>query len=99
MDLASILGIVISLILVIFAIIVDTMDFATLIPFFNIPSILITVGGAFCAVLASNTMNDFIGGLKSIKLVFKTPTLDTPQIIAKIIELSNVARKEGLLSL
>ncbi len=41
----------------------------------------------------------FLAGLKSFLLIFKTPALDTPQIISKIIELSNVARKEGLLSL
>ncbi len=32
-------------------------------------------------------------------LIFKVPEIDTPQMITKVIELSNVARKEGLLSL
>ena len=44
-------------------------------------------------------MADFVGGLKSISLIFKVPTINTPEMIQKIIELSNVARKEGLLSL
>ena len=46
-----------------------------------------------------NPIQDFISGLKSFTLIFKTPSLDTPQIIKKIIDLSNIARKEGLLSL
>lgn len=67
--------------------------------FYDFSSILITFGGAICATLASHTLSDFLAGLKSFLLIFKTPALDTPQIISKIIELSNVARKEGLLSL
>ena len=34
-----------------------------------------------------------------MSLIFKTPENDMPSVIRKIIELSNVARKEGLLSL
>lgn len=41
----------------------------------------------------------YTSGLGSIKLIFKMPTLNTVEIIQKIIDLSNVARKEGLLSL
>lgn len=52
----------------------------------------------FC-VLASYSLQNFKEGLASIKLIFKTPTINTPQMITKIIELSNIARKEGLLSL
>ena len=44
-------------------------------------------------------MNDFVGGLKSLTLIFKAPTANTADMIKKIIDLSNVARKEGLLSL
>ena len=62
-------------------------------------SVMITLGGSFGAVLASNSLKDFIGGLKSFTLIFKSPTLNTPDMIQKIIDLSNVARKEGLLSL
>ncbi len=44
-------------------------------------------------------MNSFVAGLKSITLIFKTSAMNVPEIIQKIIDLSNVARKEGLLSL
>ena len=67
--------------------------------FVDPPSIFITLGGSMFCVLASYSLQNFKEGLASIKLIFKTPTINTPQMITKIIELSNIARKEGLLSL
>ena len=46
-----------------------------------------------------STLKDYIGGLKSFTLIFKAPDLDAKSMIQKIIDLSNIARKEGLLSL
>ena len=63
------------------------------------PSALITFGGSISAVLMQYNLNGFIEGMKSFTLIFKMPTFDTAGIIQKIIDLSNVARKEGLLSL
>ena len=98
MDLASIIGLVVCLALVIFGILYGN-DVSAIINFLDAPSALITFGGAFCCVLASNTISDFLAGMKSIKLIFKTSDVNTPEVIKKIIDLSNVARKEGLLSL
>lgn len=67
--------------------------------FIDAPSIAITIGGAFSAILASNSLSDFVAGLKSFALIFKVPTINTTEMIQRIIDLSNVARKEGLLSL
>lgn len=99
MDLASIIGLIICLVLVIYGIVSGDQGFSALGNFVDGQSAIITFGGAFCAILTSNSLADFISGLKSISMIFKSPTIDTPQIISKIIELSNVARKEGLLSL
>lgn len=99
MDLASILGLVICFALVIFGIVSGDQGFSAMKSFLDGQSAIITFGGAFCAVLACNTVADFVAGLKSFALIFKVPALDTPQMIQKIIDLSNVARKEGLLSL
>lgn len=98
MDLASIIGLVVCLVLVVFGILYGN-DVSAILNFLDAPSALITFGGAFCCVLASNTMSDFLSGMKSIKLIFKDSSVNTPDIIKKIIDLSNVARKEGLLSL
>ena len=98
MDRASILGLVICFILMIFGIVYGK-EFSVIIRFLDAPSALITFGGSFMCILASNTLQSFVAGLKSITLIFKTSTMNVPEIIQKIIDLSNVARKEGLLSL
>ncbi len=67
--------------------------------YWDYPSAIITFGGSFAATLLSHSLQDYIGGLKSFTLIFKTPNLDASGMIKKIIDLSNVARKEGLLSL
>lgn len=101
MDLASLLGMVISMVLVIFGIVYSKtgINFGVIVNFLDAPSALITYGGAFCATLVMNSFKSYTGGLGSIKLIFKMPTINTVEIIQKIIDLSNVARKEGLLSL
>lgn len=102
MDLASILGLVICFVLVVFGIVYDTsagVDFGAVKNFLDVPSALITFGGSFCCILASYTLSDYAAGLKSIALIFKASEMNLSEIIKKIIDLSNVARKEGLLSL
>lgn len=99
MDLASIIGLVACIILVFFGICNGEDGFAAINFFLDVPSALITFGGAIFASMASLSMSDFVNGLKSFTLIFKPVTVNVPEMIAKIIELSNVARKEGLLSL
>ena len=67
--------------------------------FLDPASALITFGGSVFATMMSVSMANFVGGLKSITLIFKQVNVNVPEMITKIIELSNVARKEGLLSL
>lgn len=102
MDIASVLGLVLCLVLVVFGIVFDSdagIVFSNLTAFFDVPSILITFGGAFSCILASYTLPNFLAGLKSIALIFNMSAMNVSDVIKKIIELSNVARKEGLLSL
>jgi chemotaxis protein MotA len=98
MDIASILGLVLCFVLMIFGILYGN-DISAIFNFLDAPSALITYGGSFMCILASYTLQSFVENLKSITLIFKTSTMNVPEIIQKIIELSNVARKEGLLSL
>ncbi len=98
MDLASILGIILCFAMCVYGII-DNAGINNIGRYLDFPSAVITFGGAFFAVLASNSLADYLGGLKSITLIFKSSATDVKGMIQKIIELSNVARKEGLLSL
>ena len=99
MDIATLIGVVLCIAFVIISICLGQDGPAGIKYFIDAQSIMITIGGAFAAVLTGCTMKEFINGLKSIGMSFKAPALDAAAIIKKIIELSNVARKEGLLSL
>lgn len=98
MDIASIIGLIVCFILVIFGILYGH-DMSVMQNFLDAPSALITFGGSFCCILASYTLPNFLAGIKSISLIFKLSTMNVPDTIQKIIDLSNIARKEGLLSL
>lgn len=98
-DIASLIGIVLCFAMMLYGII-DGAGINNLVKeYWNFPSAIITFGGAFAATLTSYSLADYISGLKSFALVFKAPAINTAEMIRKIIDLSNVARKEGLLSL
>lgn len=98
MDIASVIGLLACLALMVFGMVFGK-SFSAVLSFLHAPSALITFGGAFMCILASYSVPNFLGGLKSFMLIFKQSAMNVPEIIQKIIDLSNVARKEGLLSL
>ncbi len=103
-DLASLLGTIIGIVMMVFGItfVKDTMsfDFSILVvSFIDIPSILITVGGSVSGVLACHKLSDTIRSFKALSLTFKETKADAGEAIKNIINLSNIARKEGLLAL
>lgn len=100
MDIASILGIVIGIVLVVISIVIGDQGAAALWNFLDWPSVMITIGGSFsCLLTMSDGIGDFFAGLKSFAIALKVPKVDIPATIRQIIELSNTARKEGLLAL
>ena len=98
MDIASLVGLILGMVMLLYGII-DNAGLSGFVSYLDAPSAIITFGGSIAATMASYSMQDFLAGFKSFMLVFKVPTLNTSEMIQKIIELSNVARKEGLLSL
>ncbi len=99
MDLASIIGLVVAFAMMMLGILTGDDGVAGIKYFWDFKSVLITFGGSFFSTMAAYSMKDYIAGLKSFLLIFKSPTQNIPEMITKIIDLSNVARKEGLLSL
>lgn len=102
MDLATILGLVIGFAMVVLGIVTSTTNptvAGIMDAFVDIPSIAVTIGGSIAGLLASYTFKTFLGHLKGFSIAMKDPKLDNGAVIAKIIELSNTARKEGLLAL
>ena len=100
MDLASIIGMLGCAAAVVYGIVSGDKGFAALGNFYDFSSILITIGGSFmCMLTMSDSIPAFFNSLKSFKLVLKTPATKESEIIHTIIDLANVARKEGLLQL
>lgn len=98
MDLATLIGIVVGAVMVFFGI-VSSGGIVALGNFVDVPSIIITIGGSISSLMTGYTMQEFISGFKSAGIAFKDPKIDNGAVIKQIIDLSNVARKEGLLAL
>lgn len=98
MDIASLAGLILGVVVIVFGII-SSAGPTGFHEYVDPPSAIITFGGSLTATLLSHSLEDFINGIKSFALVLKAPAINTGEMITKIIELSNIARKEGLLSL
>lgn len=67
--------------------------------FVDVPSIIIVLGGSFAAVFVAYPLNKVLGIGNIFKHTITLSKISTSDIINKIIELANVARREGLLAL
>lgn len=100
LDIASILGLLLAIIFIFISIILGDAGLASINGFLDPPSAMITFGGAFAVCLAtSSDIKQFVNYLKSFTLIFKPVKSNEEEVIKQIIDLSNVARKEGLLLL
>ncbi len=100
MDLATLVGLLAAFGLMIFGIAQGDDGILCIKAFWDLPSVLITFGGAFAATLATNSsIPAFLANLKTFKLTLKKVEINEEETIKSIIDLSNTARKEGLLAL
>ncbi|MHC5064168.1 MAG: flagellar motor protein [Planctomycetota bacterium] len=60
---------------------------------------LIVVVGSLGATLVATPLDDFIRAMKALKSTFFPPKIDLQGTVDKILELANLARREGLLAL
>lgn len=95
MDLATILGVLIGFGLVIVAMAMG----GGLTWFFSVPSALIVLGGTFGATFVNYPISDVLGVIKVAKNAFFQKELATDAIIKLLIDMSKIARQEGILSL
>ena len=70
MDIASLAGMLLGVVMFLFGVF-SSGGASGLFNMFDFPSIIITLGGSISGTLASNKLQDFIAGLKSITLTFK----------------------------
>lgn len=98
LDIASLAGMVLGVAMFLFGVFSNS-GLVGLRNMWDFTSFIITVGGSISGTLGSHKLPDFIAGLKGITLTFKNEVQDPAEVIRNIIELSNTARKEGLLAL
>ena len=67
--------------------------------FISVPSLLIVIGGTFGAVLLSYRIGNFFNGLSNIRLAFSNKQPNLFETLDQLVELSEVARKKGVLAL
>jgi chemotaxis protein MotA len=96
MDIATIVGCVLSVVLILGSIVVGG---GSLMAFIDVPSIFVVIGGCIGAAMMSFPLPNFLGVFGvTLKAVFwKVDSAD--DVIKQIVSLSEVARKEGLLAL
>ena len=96
MDLATLIGMIFGTLVILLAIIVGG-DIAT---FVNIPSLLVVVGGTVAATLIKFSLSDCLFAIKlGIRQAFVDESANPRELINKIKEMANMARKDGLLAL
>lgn len=71
----------------------------TLRMFWDVPSVIITIGGSFCSLLVNYSFRDMKKLFKVVIQSFRDVPLDSVEILNQFIEISRKARREGLLSL
>ena len=95
MDFATLIGLVGASLLIASAVILGTSPLV----FINPASLLIVVGGTLLVVLAKCSFAQFLGALQAAARAFKVKLPETQASIEELVDIANVARKEGVLGL
>ena len=94
MDLTTLIGLVLSGILMVYGIGMDKMG-----NFFDVPSIIIVIGGTMAALIASYPLGILKEIPKHIKVLARGKQYSIPPLVDQLVELSTIARQNGLLAL
>ncbi|MGX9418766.1 flagellar motor protein PomA [Vibrio sp. RC27] len=95
MDLATLVGLLGGFAFVIMAMILG----GSLMMFFDVTSILIVVGGSIFVVMMKFTLGGFLGSAKVAAKAFMFKSDSPEDLIAKVVEMADAARKGGFLAL
>lgn len=96
MDIASLIGLIFAIGLILASILLGA---APLTAFIDIPSGLVVIGGAFSAALICFPLQSILKSPKIALKVIRNKTEDRLALIKSIVELAEIARKDGLLAL
>lgn len=96
MDVLSIVGFVLAMVALIGGSILKGSGVAAL---WGPAAFVIVIVGTLGSITVQTPMKTFKHGMKMAKWIFKPPALEGAALIARIVEWSNAARKQGLLAL
>lgn len=95
MDISSIIGVVSGMGFVLGTILLG----GSIMMFVNIPSILVVMGGTLAATMVGYPLSDVLSVFKVGMKIFMFKIQPAEEIISNLVEISNKARKGGLLSI
>jgi len=95
MDIGTIVGLVVGIVLILTAIFLG----GSLTAFIDVPSILIVFSGTIATTFIRFTLPDVINSISVAMKAFFAKPQAPEEIIQELVTLSNIARKEGLLKL
>jgi len=99
-DLASLIGLIAGIVFTLLTIVFNgDAPVDSIMAFVDAGSIMIVIGGVFASILIANPLDRVIKALLAAKMVFLPPKFDHTGTIENIINLSNLARREGVLAL
>ncbi len=97
MDIATLGGMAGGLVLIVVAFIIGGNNIMGLV---DITSLIVVIFGSFAAVLASSPMQRALGFMKYLSIATRVPVFQNKmELITQLVQFSDNARKEGLLSL
>lgn len=95
MDIATIIGLALGIGFILMAILLG----GDLILFYNLPSILVVLGGTVATIFVRYPMSNAFQIIAVAKKTLFYPLQDQSEVITQFVQLSQIARKEGLLAL
>lgn len=95
MDIATIAGLIAGIAFIAIGILLN----ASLLTYYDLPSIMITLGGTIASTLISYPLSNVLNTLGIMKNVFFARKQNPKEIMDIILDLANTARREGLLAL
>ncbi|NLJ86187.1 MAG: motility protein A [Firmicutes bacterium] len=95
MDLATIIGVISGISLLVAAIAAD----GSLWGFWDVPSILVVLGGTVAATLVNHSLSDITRVLAMVKVAFTDRKYSGRELIDQLVGLAEKARREGLLAM
>jgi len=100
LELGSIIGLIAGAVSIILSMLIAAkFDLEAVAAFIDLPSMLIVFVGTFSATLIAYPLDNVIGSFKAVTKIFTPPQMNPQTAITEIIDLANLARREGILAL